>query len=87
LNGGESSHCSLPTRWTLSLQGKFYWCSETLTHKGGIHHFVMYVPFPFPQNPPNFFPCSLCGFNLEDYNIHSLPNTCPFALPNSEWGQ
>jgi hypothetical protein len=50
----ESLHYSLPTGWTLSLQGKFYWCSETLTHKGSSHHSVMSFPRPFPQNPPVF---------------------------------
>jgi len=82
----ESLHYSLPTGWTLSLQGKFYWCSEILTHKGSNHHSVMSVPLHFPQNPPVFFPGWLCGFSPEDYNIHSLPSTCPSALPNSKWG-
>ncbi len=83
----ESLHYSLPIGWILSLQGKFYWCSETLTHKGNNHHSVMFVPFLFLQNSLVFFLGWLCGFSLEEYNIHSLPSTSPIALPNSKRGQ
>ncbi len=76
----ESLHHSFPTWWALSLQRKFYSCSETLTHKGSSHHSMMCVPFPFPQNPFVFFPSWLCGFNPKDYDIDNFPNIGP--LPN-----
>jgi hypothetical protein len=47
----------------------------------------MFVPFLFLQNSLVFFLGWLCGFSLEEYNIHSLPSTSPFALPNSKRGQ